>query len=356
MIENGYEIDFIPVNSGERNGDAIAIRVRDNNVDTIYVIDGGTKESGQTLVDHIKENYNTNKVDYLINTHPDIDHSSGLTVVAEQLEIGEIWMHLPWDHAGEIIRSVLDKRVSENSLTRKLQKSLTQAKNLFDIAQANGIPIYEPFEGDSIGHFQVLSPSRNWYNELLLGFNNMPTADQETALGTIMKSVKETIRKVLENWNVETLTEDGETSPQNESSCVLFGTFQDQNVLFTGDAGIQALTRSIEYSQIIGIDLKQCHFVQIPHHGGRRNITPSILDEIIGPKLSQAVNETKSAYANISDGNSTHPKKSVSNAFKRRGAEVYVTKGIAACHRKNFGTRSGWSNATSLPLFNEVEE
>lgn len=298
----------------------------------------------------------TPRCDYLINTHPDIDHSSGLTVVAEQLEIGEIWMHLPWDHSSEIISSILDNRVSENSLARRLQKSLTQAKNLFDIAKDKNIPVYEPFEGESIGHFQVLSPGRDWYNELLLGFNNMPTTDQETVLGSIMKSVKESIRKALENWNVETLTEDGETSPQNESSCVLFGSFQDQQVLFTGDAGIQALTKSIEYSEIIGVDLKQCQFVQIPHHGSRRNVTPSILNEIIGPKLSQAVNETKSAYANISDGNSTHPKKSVSNAFKRRGAEVYVTKGVGKCHRKNFGTRSGWSNATSLPLFNEVEE
>ena len=81
MINSGYEIDFIPVDSGKKNGDAITIRVTENGVTKVYVIDGGTKNTGQKLVDHIKEYYETETVDYLINTHPDLDHISGLTLV-----------------------------------------------------------------------------------------------------------------------------------------------------------------------------------------------------------------------------------------------------------------------------------
>jgi beta-lactamase superfamily II metal-dependent hydrolase len=113
----GYEIDFISVDSGKKNGDAITIRIKENEQTTIYVIDAGTKVTGQKVVDHIKEFYGTEKVDYLINTHPDLDHISGLTIVMEQLDVKQVWMHKPWEHAHEIIDDILDSRVTINSLT-----------------------------------------------------------------------------------------------------------------------------------------------------------------------------------------------------------------------------------------------
>jgi len=45
-------------------------------------VDGGTKESDQALVDHIKKYYGTSCVDYVVNSHPDADHASGLSVPA----------------------------------------------------------------------------------------------------------------------------------------------------------------------------------------------------------------------------------------------------------------------------------
>lgn len=44
MINSGYEIDFIPVDSGKKNGDAITIRVTEKGVTKIYVIDGGNQK------------------------------------------------------------------------------------------------------------------------------------------------------------------------------------------------------------------------------------------------------------------------------------------------------------------------
>ena len=79
--QSGYEIDFIPVGEGKKNGDAIAMRITKNGKTEIYVIDGGTKASGKALVQHVRHYYETNRVDYLISTHPDMDHISGLKVV-----------------------------------------------------------------------------------------------------------------------------------------------------------------------------------------------------------------------------------------------------------------------------------
>ena len=93
---SGYEIDFIPVGEGEKKGDAIAMRITKNGKTEIYVIDGGTKTSGNALVQHVRDYYGTNQVDYLISTHPDIDHISGLKVILEELEVRELWMHKPW--------------------------------------------------------------------------------------------------------------------------------------------------------------------------------------------------------------------------------------------------------------------
>ena len=54
----GFEVDFLPVGDGEMSGDAITLRwgnlfgPRDHQ--TVVVIDGGTKQSGQNLVQHLK--------------------------------------------------------------------------------------------------------------------------------------------------------------------------------------------------------------------------------------------------------------------------------------------------------------
>ena len=102
----GYEIDFLPVGEGEKSGDAIAIRFGNlhgkREEQKVIVVDGGFKESGEELVEHIKKHYNTDTVDLVISTHPDSDHSSGLEIVLDKLKVNHLWMHKPWEHADEI--------------------------------------------------------------------------------------------------------------------------------------------------------------------------------------------------------------------------------------------------------------
>ena len=51
------------------------------------VIDGGTLDSGERLVNHIKTRTGPAGSHLVVSTHPDGDHSSGLTVVLEELEV-----------------------------------------------------------------------------------------------------------------------------------------------------------------------------------------------------------------------------------------------------------------------------
>ena len=97
----GYEVDIIGVGRESKSGDAIAIRwgnlIGPKNEQKVVIIDGGFRESGQDVVDHIKNHYNTDTVDAVISTHPDQDHINGLDVVIDQLSVKELWIHKPWE-------------------------------------------------------------------------------------------------------------------------------------------------------------------------------------------------------------------------------------------------------------------
>jgi hypothetical protein len=65
----GYEVDFLALGDGEKSGDAIALCFGNLNghrsEQTVVVIDGGFKESGDALVEHIKYYYRTEYVHFL---------------------------------------------------------------------------------------------------------------------------------------------------------------------------------------------------------------------------------------------------------------------------------------------------
>lgn len=358
-VVNGFQIDFIPVDSGEKSGDAITARIRKNGIDTIYVIDGGTKDSGAKIVDHIQKYYSTDKVDYLINTHPDSDHASGLSVVVENLDIGEIWLHQPWDITDEVIDFIKDGRITENSLSERLEEGLKQASILKDLANDKGIPLFEPYQGKNIGDFTVLSPSKSWYRKLLKTFRPMPETilKKSSKLKEFAQKGIDSIYKVFERWDIETLSNDASTSSENESSVVLYADLFSNQILLTGDAGVQALTRAYDYAiETLGIYLSSCVFYQVPHHGGRHNVTPKLLNKIIGPILPKDTPANKCAFVCVSNDSPDHPKRQVTNAFKRRGVDVKRTEGNTIYKYNGFPQRNGWVPIPSIPFYEQVEE
>lgn len=358
----GYEIDFLPVGEGERSGDAISLRFGnlngERNEQTFVVIDGGTKEAGAKIVAHIKKYYQTDYIDLAVSTHPDDDHSSGLEVVMEELQVRQLWMHRPWNHADNIKGLFKDGRVTDSSIRESLRKSLETAYNLEQIAEAKEIPTYEPFKGleDSSGHLRVLGPTEPFYEDLLPYFTGTPEPKYESSLlAKVFHGMKEVIHKVAERWDLETLDDTGETTAENNSSTILLLTFDDQNLLFTADAGIPALTEVVNYLESFNFDFGSIKFVQVPHHGSKRNIGPYILDRLVGPKLKEKEKRI-SAFVSVSKkGEPKHPSKKVTNAFLRRGASVHVTKGCSKLHHNDSPDR-GWKESIPLPFFEEFEE
>jgi len=95
---------------------------------------------------------------------------------------------------------------------------------------------------------------------------------------------------------------------------------------------------------------------QIPHHGGRHNVSPSILNELVGPKATVNTTPTKIAIVSVSK-NSDHPRKMVVNAYLRRSAKVYEARDkVLRHHNGAMPERAGWTPAERLRFSEQVEE
>ena len=362
-----YEIDFLAVGDGERSGDAIALRYSQGggNPYRIHVIDGGDEPAGSRMVEHIRTYYgNPTRIDAVVCTHGDDDHSSGLRKVIEEFEVGGIWMNRPWLYASSIIDDFKDGRMTVASLERHLQEEYPILAEIENIAEERGIPIYDAFQGATVGAFTILAPSRQRYIKLIPEFSRTPQQAEShrshssvwtNPLARAAQSVRHLAQWVAESWGFETLEENVDTSASNESSVVQLATLDDKRVLLTGDAGVIALNEAADYAEACGYNLPGIDFIQVPHHGSRHNVSPSSLDRWVGPRLSKGESRDTEAYASVANESKTHPRKKVVNAFMRRGAKVYSTNGTTIWRYRGMPPRQGWGPITALEFSERVE-
>ena len=363
IMPEGFEVDFLPVGEGSRSGDAIALRYGNlggSRADQmIVIIDGGFLETGKNLVEHVANYYDPNGyVDLIVSTHPDEDHCSGLRVVLDSFEVGQLWMHQPWSHSTDLVREGVSVKRLSRALSESAQRSLAASSDLQELANASGVEIVEPFTGvrDASGQLVVVGPTETFYEELLQEFDiAAPTASSTSMVGRAALAVRKQIQRVAENWNHETLSDDGETSPRNESSAILMLEAADRRLLFTADAGQRGLSVALDVLDGASIDPQDTDFVQVPHHGSKRNVGPALLDRLLGPRESQDVKKRRAYVSAASDGAPKHPARQVTNAFRRRGTHVYATQGSAIRYSENAPARQDWGPVDPLPFFEEVE-
>jgi glyoxylase-like metal-dependent hydrolase (beta-lactamase superfamily II) len=170
-----FEIEFHPVGDGSKAGDAISVRYGTEGSHKVIVIDGGTDDSGESIVQHVKSVYGQRTiVSDVINTHPDSDHACGLREVLRELPVERLWVHGLWHHAADIIDLFEDSRWTVEGLAKTIKAEYPVIVELFDLAAEKGIPVYEPFTGAKIGPFTVLSPNKATYQHLIPQFRKTP--------------------------------------------------------------------------------------------------------------------------------------------------------------------------------------
>ena len=364
-----FEIEFRAVGDTSRAGDAIVIRYVEDGAYKVIVVDGGTDDSGEALCDHIHDVYGANTfIDHVISTHPDTDHACGLRNVLKRFNVGTLWLHGVWHHAAQMLPYFENKRWTEAGLEQAIRKEYSVIEELIDLADAQETLVYEPFRGTRIGPFTVLSPTLHSYIRLVPQFRKTPAHDaaalkaENWLLGTrkttgLLAEIAEVLRTWIdERWDVETLREGALTAAENESSTVLYGDFGEKQLLLTADAGVNALRWACEAADNMGIDLLNIDLIQVPHHGSRSNVSPSILNRLVGPILPHGTASAKLAVVSAPKDDTKHPRKIVMNAFRRRGAAVYPTQGnYVRWHHGNMPARNYESPSQPLEFFDRVE-
>jgi beta-lactamase superfamily II metal-dependent hydrolase len=367
-----YEIEFFAVGEGSRAGDAIIVRYGEINNYKLMLIDGGTAETGEKLVAHLRHHFGSSvSLEHVVLTHSDIDHASGLREVLREIPTANVWLHIPWLLSSEAINLFAKKTWTKDTLSAAIRKEYDIIVEIVDLAvAAPETKMFYPFQGSKIGPFTVLSPSRQTYLHLLPQFDKTPEPDQallEAASIWIGKAASNPLTKLFEkaaakvsnwwpeSWTLERLRDGGQTGASNESSVVLYADFGNGRVLLTGDAGVNALTWAANYAKAQQLTLRQFTFVQIPHHGSRRNVGPTILNELLGPIVSEGSTPKFSAYVSAPKEDDQHPRKIVLNAFMRRGGEVIPTQGNNKVHRNGFPLRDGYSIVNGVAFSTTVE-
>lgn len=363
-----YELDFIGVN--KKTDDATAIGIRWKNPDgsyTVGVFDGGTAAYGEVLKDHMIQCYFDGQeggyIDFVICSHPHGDHAVGLKTILENFEVGTLYMNCPWDYADELYERINDHRMTPKTLAEHLRKIYDKTEALEGIALERGIEICSVFEGDVIADkLTVLSPSREFYLDMIAESEKTTmlesASEQENAglLHCVAEAAKRVLNWIAETWNADSLRENVKTQPDNETSTVILGEMGDETFLLTGDVGIKGLERAMDYADSISKGIREnVTLYEIPHHGGRHNVSPSIMDRMVGEIVEQGVETRKQAIV-CTGKDSDHPKRMVVNAFLRRGVKVHNASGHTIQHYRGGMPSRVWAASVSLEFFEEVED
>lgn len=343
----------------KNSGDAISIRYQINGFENIHVIDGGFESTTPQLAKHLKSNYKTDIIHRAVVTHPDKDHAEGLAGILEEFSVGELWMLMPWDYVDELLPHFA--RYNDlRQLKQRLRDDYPYIAELEKIAVRKGIPIYAPFQGTKIGEFTVLAPSRERYLQLIIDSEKTPQRSirSKGLFSPFGEAVRALVPMIQAGWGQEKFSTEP-TSVENEMSVIQFANICGRRILLTGDAGIQGMTEAANYLERRGVPLPGIKHFQVPHHGGRRNLSTEILDRWLGPRIPMILKEGEERFtAMISSAKDDpdHPKKAVVRALYHRGARIVTTETGAFRSHYNAPDRHGWKAATRPDYPNEQED
>lgn len=357
-----YEIDFIGVPDDKQDSQAVCLRFKNGGGQyTTIVYDAGFTSGGEEMCAHLKRYYSNGDrpcIDYLFCSHSHDDHIGGVVHLIENCDVRRIFFNAPWDCIDELYNRITDRRKTRTSLDRLLREKYSGLDSIEKLANDRGIPLFNSFvESIEVPDVvSVLSPTKDFYIEQTCRENadifQVPEKSESDSRAMMLS-------KVREDWDMELLREDVSTSAENETSLILDFDFENERVLMTGDAGPLALTKAIENSEsMLASDIKEVAVYQIPHHGSRHNVTPSILNRLVGPILEKesAVMQTKKVAFACTASTSDHPKEMVTNAFIRRGCAVYATNGSTIRHyHGNMPSRTGWTPVRKVDFADYVE-
>lgn len=316
----------------DRPSDTILFRYNVDGQRTTIVIDVGSEQSVAQLAQYVRETQKVPTIDYLVITHPDKDHVEGYKQLLDECRVKHIRVNRPWNQSDLYFFNA--KKTIDIDLVAKFREGYQYVNALELAATKKSIDVETVNQGCRIGAMLVLSPTKTFYQQLIMGAQRFKDA---------FKSIP------VETWTDEYLSNTAATSNENESSLVLYANLGKYRFLFTGDVGVLGLQESIRYASSQQIDLRRCTHYHIPHHGSQYNVNPLTLNMLLGDKLLCEPSSFQRYACASATWNRVHPNYMALNAFTRRGVAVYVT-GQNTMRFSNSPSDFEWYVPTQTPI------
>jgi beta-lactamase superfamily II metal-dependent hydrolase len=329
---NGIEIDMLSL------GDADCIVVTEwfNSYPWRVLIDGGSGGNADVVKEFLRSRGQTNFWAVLC-THAHNDHARGLIKVIQDksFTFSNGWMH---DIRRHISADVLRRAAAASEGVNEIVETTKELASAF---AGRGITPREPFPGRVIAAYpnmQVLGPAVTYYKGVLEEFTKVPvpipltsttvspylTAKQilggpSASLGRVPVSpstfnpitppsprsaLADMLYGVLDNSSVK---EAPRTQPFNNTSVILGVVYMGLRLLFTADAGADAL-------DLVPADWKGLKWMQVPHHGSDGNLSQKNIERFC----------PENAYISAR-GDPSHPSRAIINGLIKVGAQVFST-------------------------------
>lgn len=360
-IWNGLEIEMLSVG----DADSILVTRWINNKPWYVLVDGGKPVDANAIIEFLQFRQATDLF-AVVCSHLHKDHAGGLISIIRHpsITLRNGWMHDITDHfSDDVLRRA---STGSSSDAQGVREVIERTKDLRDAFYSKGILPQEPFAGSVIlpGTLEVLGPSKVYYERVIREFAKITTPSYPTLAALGLAYTKQTtvpgtsgllnpllfqpspaprlsalaalMSGTLGNAAIQ---ENPKTQPFNNTSVIMGGNYGNYSMLFTADAGTEALEQ-VDAKRRTGV-----YWAQIPHHGSDGNSSKRVI-ELLCPTV---------AYISAC-GDDTHPDSAVVSALVKVGAKVFSTHDPAGNGQPGnlqqwFGEvpqRLGYSPAVSL--------
>jgi beta-lactamase superfamily II metal-dependent hydrolase len=329
VVFNGIEVDVIDAG----DADCIVVTQWQNSFPHRILIDGGCGGDVELVLDFLLRRGYTNFW-AAVCTHLHNDHARGLVKLVRNpaLTVHNGWMHNVNRHiSAESLRRA-------SAVTEGVEEVVEATKELAAAFASRGIGPKEPFAGMCIAAWpdmNVLGPSLSYYCEAMTEFTKvnlsmpipMPAPAQPelsslyrlAALGSAPKAGYNSLASLfpavppsglpplfgaLVNSSVK---KNPTTQPFNNTSVLLGVNFNGAKLLFSGDAGSEALSH-------VGSEWHDLLYMGVPHHGSDGNLSKFDIERF-RPKF--AIISAK--------GDSHHPDRAIVSGLVKVGTTVGST-------------------------------
>ena len=329
----GIEVDMLSLG----DADCIVVTKYENSVPHRIIVDGGSGSSAEEILEFL---FKHGMTDFwaAICTHPHNDHAAGLIKIVKnpRIRIQTAFMH---DIRKHIAPDVLRRAAAADDGVNEVVETTKELAAAFAAHTYLRQQPIEPFAGRYIADWPattVLGPSLAFYTKALEESTKLDPPlpapyPYSSALGSILGGVASPtaspffsgfgriaaptavspdfaslLSGALSNSSVE---EKPKTQSFNNTSAILGIVFNGHRLLFTADAGADAL-------DAIPPEWKNLTWMQVPHHGSDGNLSQANIERFC-PRF---------AFVSAC-GDSSHPSRAIVNGIMkvRHDAEVCST-------------------------------